>query len=183
MTSRDPASSGTLRVGVRDDFVLNAGSWFQILDEEQLLVTHVIPPQVPMFRQVVDYLESKPSPADQYVRPADEARAAVAVCLRWGSYFAALVDASRPFSPHARDENMSQIADNEMARLNIEISAAIQWWLTLKGSDDRRYTQLVQRTLTHLPAGPKTVTRVPEGDVLAECADFSDGRRSATCLA
>ena len=123
-----------------------------------------------MFRQVVDYLETKPSPADRYVRPADEARAAVAVCLRWGSYFAALVDASRPFSPHAWDENTSQIADNEMARLNIEISAAIQWWLTLKGSDDQRYTELVQRALTHLPVGRKTVTRVPEGDVLAECA-------------
>jgi len=95
---------------------------------------------------------------------------AVAVCLRWGSYFAALVDASRPFSSHAWDENTSHIADNEMARLNIEISAAIQWWLTLKGSDDQRYTELVQRVLTHLPVGQKTVTRVPEGDVLADCA-------------
>ena len=54
MTTPDPASSGTLRVGVKDGFVLDAGSWFQILDEEQLLVTRIIPPQVPMFRQVVD---------------------------------------------------------------------------------------------------------------------------------
>ncbi len=170
MTTPDPASSGMLRVGVKDDFVLDAGCWFQILDEEQLLVTRITPPGVPMFRQVVDYLGAKPSPADRYVRPADEARAAVAVCLRWGSYFAALVDASRPFSPHAWNENTSQIADNEMARLNIEISAAIQWWLMLKGSDDQRYRQLVQRALTHLPVGRKTVTCVPEGDVLAECA-------------
>ena len=102
--------------------------------------------------------------------PADEARAAVAVCIRWGSYFAALADASRPFSPHARDENTSHIADSEMARLNIEISAAFQWWLTLKGSDDRRYTELAQRALTHLPAGQKTVTHVLEGDIPAECA-------------
>jgi hypothetical protein len=71
-----------LCVGVKDDFVLDAGSWFQILDEEQLFVTRITPPGVPMFRQVVDYLEAKPSPADRYVRPADEARAAVAVCLR-----------------------------------------------------------------------------------------------------
>jgi hypothetical protein len=54
MTSHDSASSGTLRVGAKDDFVLNTGSWFQVLDDEQLLVTCVIPPQVPMFRQVVD---------------------------------------------------------------------------------------------------------------------------------
>ena len=57
-----------------------------------------------------------------------------------------------------------------MARLNIEISAAIQWWLTLKGSDDQRYTELVQRALTHLPVGTSTVTHVLEADVLAECA-------------
>ena len=170
MTTPDPASSGMLRVGVNDDFVLDAGSWFQILDEEQLSVTRITPPGVPMFRQVVDYLEAKPSPADRYVRPTDEARTAAAVCLRWGSYFAALVDAARPFSPHVWDENTSHIADNEMARLNIEISAAIQWWLTLKGSDDQRYRELVQRALTHLPVGRRSVTRVPEGDVLAECA-------------
>lgn len=35
-------------------------------------------------------LEAKPRPADRYVRLADEARATVAVCLRWGSYFAVL---------------------------------------------------------------------------------------------
>ena len=57
-----------------------------------------------------------------------------------------------------------------MARMNIEISAAIQWWLTLKCSDEQRYIQLVQRALTHLPLGRKTVTHSPEGDVLAECA-------------
>ena len=88
----------------------------------------------------------------------------------WGSYFAVLVDSSRPFSPEAWDENTSQIADDEMARMNIEISAAIQWWLTLKCSDEQRYRKLVQRALTYLPIGRKTVTLSPEGDVLAECA-------------
>jgi hypothetical protein len=123
-----------------------------------------------MFQQVVDHIEAKPRPADRYVRLADEARAAGAVCLRWGSYFALLADSSRPFSPDAWNENTSQIADDEMARMNIEISAAIQWWLTLKGSDEQRYTQLVQRALAYLPLGRKTVTRSPEGDVLRECA-------------
>jgi hypothetical protein len=155
---------------VENDFVLDAGTRLQTLDENKRSVTRVTPPGVPMFRQVVDHLEAKPRPADGYVRLADEARATVAVCLRWGSYFAALVDASRPFSPNAWDENTSQIADDEMARMNIEISAAIQWWLTLKGSDEQRYTQLVQRALTYLPLGRKTVTRSPEGDVLRECS-------------
>jgi hypothetical protein len=155
---------------VEDDFVLDVGSWLQIVNEHQRLVTRIAPPPVPMFRQVVDYLEAKPQLPDGYVRLADEARAAVAVCVRWGSYFAALADVSRPFSPDVRDENTSQIADGEMARMNIEISAAIQWWLTLKGSDERRYAQLVRRALAYLPLERKTVTRSPEGDVLRGCA-------------
>jgi hypothetical protein len=157
-------------VSVEDDLVLDAGSWLQTLDEDQRSVTRVIPPSRPMFRQVVDHLEAQPLPASGFVRLADEARATVAVCLRWGSYFALLADSSRPFSPDAWDENTSQIADDEMARMNIEISAAIQWWLTLKFSDEQRYRQLVQRALTCLPLGRKTVTRSPEGNVLAECA-------------
>jgi hypothetical protein len=123
-----------------------------------------------MFQQVADYLDTKPLPAAGYVRLADEVRAAVAICLRWGSYFALLADASRPFSPNVRDDTVSQINDDEMARMNIEISAAIQWWLSLKYSDEQRYAQLVQRSLAHLPLGRKTVTRSPEGDVLRGCA-------------
>ena len=42
MKSHNTASSGTLCVGAQGDFVVNAGSRFQVLDEEQLLVTRVI---------------------------------------------------------------------------------------------------------------------------------------------
>ena len=39
-----------------------------------------------------------------------------------------------------------------------------------RDTEGKRYTELVQRALTHLPVGTSTVTRLPEGDVLAECA-------------
>jgi hypothetical protein len=42
--------------------------------------------------------------------------------------------------------------------MNIEISAALAWWLTLSGSDDRRYSQLVDRALAYLTTGPKAVS-------------------------
>jgi hypothetical protein len=100
------------------------------------------------------------------LRRADEARAAVAVCLRWGSYFAVLADPASPPAPSIDDEQISHVCDDEMARMNIEISAAVAWWLTLAGSDDRRYQDLVARALTYLPVGPKTVRALPNGDVL-----------------
>jgi hypothetical protein len=170
MNASDRASSSTLIVPVTEDFVLNAGSWHQAIDQDRRLIAYVDPPPVPMFEQVAKYLEAKPLPCAGYVRLVDEARAAVAVCLRWGSYFAVLADASRPFSPDVRDERVSQIDDDEMARMNIEISSAIQWWLTLKGSDEQGYAEFLQRALAYLPLGRKTVMRSPEGDVLRDCA-------------
>jgi hypothetical protein len=119
-----------------------------------------------MFQQVVEYLEAKPVPAAGTMRRADEARAAVAVCLRWGSYFAVLADPARPDAPNIDDGQVSQIDDEEMARMNIEISAGVAWWLTLAGSDERRYEDLVARALAYLPTGRKTVSALPSGDVL-----------------
>jgi len=60
MTSTKAAPSGTLRVSVEDDFVLDAGSWLQSVDEDHRLVTRITPPGSPMFRQVIDHLEAMP---------------------------------------------------------------------------------------------------------------------------
>jgi hypothetical protein len=123
-----------------------------------------------MFQQVVDYLEAKRSPPSEPAVLADEARAAVAVCVRWGSYFAVLTDASCPLAPNVHDRQVSQIDDDEMARLNIEISAAIEWWLSLKGSDEQRYVHLVQQAVAHLPLGERTIQASLEGDILRTSA-------------
>jgi len=53
--------------------------------------------------------------------------------------------------------------------MNIEISAALAWWLALSGSDDRRYWELVHRALAYLPTGPKTIGPLEGGDRLLAC--------------
>jgi len=170
MKTTQGASSGNLTVRVTDDLVVSAGSWHQTLDRHYRPVAHIEPPSVPMFAQVVEYLESQPLPRNEHVRLADEARTAAAVCVRVGSYFALLTDASLPFSPTAGDERTSHIDDAEMARMNVEISAAIAWWLNLKATDQKRYCRLVDRALVYLPLGRKTVGRSSHGDALWGCA-------------
>ena len=71
--------------------------------------------------------------------------------------------------PTIADEQVSHIDDVEMARMNIEISAALAWWLTLRGADDRRYWDLVHRALEYLPTGPKTFGPLQGGDRLLVC--------------
>ena len=164
-TSEQP-SDGVLHVRVADDLLLDGGTWNLTEDQKGRPVARITPPATPMFQQIIAYLEAKPVPPSGSVRRADEARAAVAVCLRWGSYFAVLADPSRPDSPNIDNEQVSQIDDEEMARMNIEISAALAWWLTLSGSDDRRYSQLVDRALAYLPTGPKAVSALQSGDIL-----------------
>jgi hypothetical protein len=126
-------------------------------DQKGQPVARITPPATPMFQQVVAYLEAKPVPRGGGARRADEVRFAVAVCLRWGSYFAVPADSARPPSPNINNEQVSQFDDTEMARMNVEISTALAWWLTLYGSDDRRHWQLVDRSLAYLPTGPKAV--------------------------
>ena len=135
----DYPASGMLHMQVAEDCTLDSGVWSLTTDQHRNPTAHISPSAVPMFRQLVEYLEAKPFPPGGSVRRADEARAAVAVCLRWGSYFAVLADPTRSPAPNIDDEQVSQIDDEEMARMNIEISAGVAWWLTLAGSDDRRY--------------------------------------------
>ena len=130
-------TEGLLRVRVTDDLTLDAGTWDLTVAEDQRPIATIDPSATPMFRQIVEYLEARPVPPGGNMRRAEEARAAVAVCLRWGSYFALLADPSLPATPDIDNGQVSQIADDEMARMNVEISAALAWWLTLRGQDDQ----------------------------------------------
>ncbi len=169
MPTPELPSNGVLRVRVADDLVLDGGTRRLAADHDRHPVAVIEPPATPMYRQVAAYLETKPSPPEGNPKRADEARAAVAVCLRWGSYFAVLADPARPPSPHIDDEQVSRIDDGEMARMNVEISAALAWWFGLCGASDRRYCDLVQRALAYLPLGPKAVRPHPQAETLLTC--------------
>jgi len=165
-----PAANGVLSVRVADDFVLDGGRWELAETKDRQLVARIAAPVTPMFQQVVEYLERKPAPHGGNFRRDEESRAAVAVCLRWGSYFAMLADPSLPAASDLDDGRVSHIADDEMARMNVEISAGIALWLTLRGSNEPRYWDLVHRALAYLPTGPKTVRPSEGADMLVACA-------------
>jgi hypothetical protein len=169
MSELSKPESGVLRVRVAEDSELDGGAWQHMGEQDRWLIATITPPAVPMFQQVVEYLETKPVPPCGTAKRDDEARAAVAVCLRWGSYFAVLADPARPDAPDIANEEVSQIDDMEMARMNIEISAALAWWLALRGADERRYDDLVHRALAYLPTGPKTFGPLDNGHVLLVC--------------
>src|SRR5450755_2997441 len=92
------------------------------------------PPEVNLFHQVLTYLRAKQDPPGQLPGSAAgrEGVAAAALTLRWGSYLAVLLDHHKSVWPVARSVGRSRISDEEMARINIESSAALSEWIELR---------------------------------------------------
>lgn len=96
-----------------------------------------------MFDQVLAMLETSKGKRGRAPTLKQESRAAVAVCLRWGTYLALLMDEARPPAPSVGRPEVSRVTDREMARINIESSANLARWLTLAHEDPRRYARIV----------------------------------------
>lgn len=111
-----------------------------------------------------------------------EGLVATTVTLRWGSYFAVLADHDKPVSlMAASSSNASRISDGEMARINIEVSAALAEWIDISRVDDgREYRELLGRAVAHLPmAYPVPKVKTNPLMLLAD-PEFADQLVSAT---
>lgn len=154
MTVRYP-----LLVRVNDELVLDAGTC------EELAMLHgperlIRPPVTTLFHQVLADLRAKPDPPNS---PSGstvgrEGVAAAALVLRWGSYLAVLLDRDKPIWSEVPSASTSRISDQEMARINIEASAALAEWIDLYRADPggQFYEQLVNRAISYLPMPKKT---------------------------
>jgi hypothetical protein len=141
-----------ISVGVRDAFTLNAGWWEETIEEPasgNLLPCRLIhPPESTMYDQVIHHLEAISSnakvPPKSQLNFGEVAYATIAICLRWGTYFAVLADSTRPLWPQTAQQEISMISDDEMARINIEASAALEQWIELMRADDGHFRKLVK---------------------------------------
>jgi hypothetical protein len=146
-------------VRVNDELVLDAG----LCDEipcAQGMERLVRLPRATLFHQVLAYLRAKPDPPRGLSGSmvGREGIAAAALTLRWGSYLAVLLDRKKPIWPEVSSPSTSRISDDEMARINIEASAALAEWVDLCRADwDGAYRQLVDRALFYLPVAKKAI--------------------------
>lgn len=154
-----------IQVRVNAELTLNAGTWEEVAsvrspERSERLIR---PPSTTLFHQLLAYLEAKPDPPNRPKRSPGprEGVAAAALTLRWGSYFAVLCDRDKPLWQAARSPQVSRISDGEMARINIEASAALADWVDIYRSKATSvgYEQLVNRALVYLPT-PKKATEL-----------------------
>src|SRR6266581_3999370 len=118
----------SIAIKVNDHLTIDAGSWQERVEGDLIPYRLVSPPQATMYRQVLSYLEEtttgQKAPPKSRLHFGEVAIATVAVCLRWGSYFAVLAKGDLPQWTSAYEPEVSCVGDGEMARINIEASAA-----------------------------------------------------------
>lgn len=161
-----------VRVQVNQELVLDAGTC------EEFAGSHgterlIRPPSTTLFHQVLTYLKAKPDPPDRSSGSmvGREGVAAAALVLRWGSYLAVLLDRDKPVWPEVHSVSTSRISDEEMARINIEASAALAEWIDLYRVEagGRLYEQLANRAVAYLPMPKRTAKlKVNEFAALAD---------------
>jgi hypothetical protein len=151
-----------LRVRIDDELVLDAGTCEDISGPhgpERL----IRPPTTTLFHQVLAYLTAKPDPPRRSSGSmvGREGVAAAALTVRWGSYFALLLHQDKPLWPGVRSPRTSRDSGEEMARINIEASAALAEWIDIYREDPggRLYEQLVNRAVAYLPM-PKKASKL-----------------------
>jgi hypothetical protein len=144
-----------MTISVNNQLTIDAGSWQERVEEDQMPHRLVSPPHTSMYRQVLSYLEetsrNEKVPAKSQLYFGEVAIATVALCIRWGSYFAVLTDHNLPQWTTAFDPEVSCIGDGEIARINIEASAALSDWIDLMRADQPRFRKLVKAAVQLLP--------------------------------
>lgn len=154
-----------LCVHVNDELVLDAGTCEVSTPHGPERIIH--PPSTTLFHQVLDYLKAKPDPSKQPIRSTvtREGEVAAALVLRWGSYLGVLFDHDKPIWPEVNSPGTSRISNEEMARINIEVSAALAEWIDLYREErgDGLYAQLSNRAIAYLPMPVATHNLRPDG--------------------
>jgi hypothetical protein len=144
-----------LTINVNAQCAIDAGNWQECVEEDQTPYRLVSPPHTTMYRQVLSYLEettrNEKFPPTSQLHFGEVAIATAALCIRWGSYFAVLTNRDLPQWTASFDPEVSCIGDGEMARINIEASAALSGWLDLMRADQPRFRKLVKAAVQLLP--------------------------------
>jgi hypothetical protein len=148
-----------LTVRVSGQLSLDAGTWEEHVDHNQKPYRLITPPATPMYEQLLAYLIE--ATKGQKIQPQsalnfeEAAIATVAVCIRWGSYFAVLNNSELPL--WSASKTTSCIGDSEMARINIEMSAALTQWISLIDSNNKLFRVLVKTAIQLLPFPSVTI--------------------------
>ena len=134
-----------LSVALTQSFSLDAG-----VSGEQGDRIVIQPPLVPMFDQLLDWLYLQTPPDPGTFQPTRIGIGATALCLRWGTYLAVLLDEHKHPDPRAGSAEISMITDSEMKRINLELSSNLARLIHMLHEDEAGCYRLLHLAQQHL---------------------------------
>ena len=181
-----------LFVRVNDELVLDAGTC-ELISSPSGPEWLIRPPSTTLFHQVLNYLKTKPDPPKRPTgsTAAREGIVATMLVLRWGSYLSVLLDHDKPIWSEVHSERTSRISDDEMARVNIEASAALAEWIDLyrKERGNGLYAQLVNRAGAYLPTPkakksvrPNVFAKLGEASFACQLVELADAQNRTASI-
>ncbi len=111
----------------------------------------ILPPSVTMFDQLLDWLSRQSAPERAPWSSETVGIGATALCLRWGSYLAVLLDEHKPFDPRIGSPGISMIADSEMKRINLECSSNLARLIRMLHEEEVGCYRLIHLAQQNLP--------------------------------
>ncbi|MFQ5434040.1 MAG: hypothetical protein ACE5FD_04105 [Anaerolineae bacterium] len=142
-----------LIVTVSKNLSLNAGV---VTTQTDVLSIH--PPKQSLFDQLCTWLDQYPPPSvgfNHWVLGIG----ATALCLKWGTYLAVLMDETKPVDPRTKQPTTSMISDEEMKRINIEASSNLARLLRLRHQNEDAFFDKLRRAYEWLPMPQRRVQR------------------------
>jgi hypothetical protein len=134
-----------LSVPLTSSFSLEAGSFGR---QGEAIV--ILPPPVAMFDQLSGWLRRQTPPDPSGFSTAMIGIGATALCLRWGTYLAVLLDEQKPLDPRVGSADISMISDPEMKRINLEFSANLARLIRMLHEDEGGCYRLLHLSYQHL---------------------------------
>ena len=104
-----------------------------------------------MFDQLSDWLSRQSAPEPAPFSSETIGIGATALCLRWGSYLAVLLDENKPLDPCVASPEISMVADSEMKRINIEFSSNLARLIRMLHEDEAGCYRLLHLAHQYLP--------------------------------
>ena len=142
-----------LTITVAEGLFLNAGTASMQVD-----TLCIYPPELALFDQLCTWLDQCPPPtvgSNHWVLGIG----ATALCLRWGTYLAVLMDEAKPVDPRTKQPATSMVSDEEMMRINIEASSNLARLLRLRHQNEDAFFDRLRRAYEWLPMPQRRVKR------------------------
>ena len=135
------------------------------------------PPEITPINQVLRWLKKKPAVPISQMTPATMGIGLTALCVRWGTWLAYLLDGNKPVDPRAKMEDVSTISEQELARIYTEASFNLEQMLKLWFENEEGFWAVLAKAYQYLPmpcvsgeCDPKAV----ETEILAPRASIFD---------